>query len=742
MRGHLLLAALTVVACGRRHETCAQLAGHDDRAATIARCSAEYERTRDSAAGVAAALAHAKRGNTNALLAWADRLGDTPAAAPVWRKAAALRASRDERAAMFAAREKALAGWRALGKPGEAAYEAHEMMRAHWVASELSAALDAARRGRELAQGSDDHEMQEATFGDLFILMIGIGDDAAARKLLDTERAKVASDDREMQFYLSFYEGQLQVRARRPRAARAEYLRALDLAPAIKDSGSVRSAHYNLVEIELDLGDVLGARTELARALALVPNDPPPHVRSAAAYYTGLVELAEHTPDKARAGLAAALAESPIDDWGWQLEYLMGRANEAANELDAAAAAYGRAIAVVDRMRRKIQNDPLQLALRDRRRDPYAAAFEVAARTGRTADALAIAEQMWTRRFAEELAAPVEPAGENDHVAARVAGLTAIAPLVTTPAGVPGAQPEPTAHDVLAFVEGRDAWWRYYRTRRGSGLERVAVPLDVIESLVATLRAHPEDRESAAKLGAALIPPSVLDDNAQPLYVVADGVLGGAPIAAFIANGRRLVEARVLAVVSSLGALTSSRPSRATSHSIVLGAPGTAPLAGATAEAQEVANRLGVRPYLGASATSDVLRGAATSSVLHIAAHGGIDPRGAFIQLADRRVDAADVIAWRIAPRLVVLASCASGARPGRTMWGAMGAAFIANGSAAVVASLWSVGDAETRRFIDAFYATGGATRPALALALAQRRAIAQGRPVSTWAPFVVLGAS
>jgi CHAT domain-containing protein len=761
----LLLSAIVcgfavgaAAACRPATERCADLAKRDDLVKTIARCTAEFDRTRDVAAGVAAARAHAKRGDDEAVLAWADRLGSAAAAAPVWRSAANVLGKRGDRVRMLTARHNALAGWRTLRKPGEAAYEAHQIMRAHWEASELAPALEAARLGRDLALASDDHEMQLATFADMFTLLIGIGDNDGARTLLEAQRTKMTADDHQMHFYVSFYDGQLQLRSQRPATARAAYLRVLELAPAVKDPASVRSAYYNLVEIELDLGDVARARDQLAHALALVPKDAPSHARSAAAYYTALVELADKAPEKARAALTPALADDPIDDWRWQLEYLEGRTLEALNDLDGAAAAYARSIAVVERMRREIASDPLQLVLRDRRRQPYEAAFDLAARRNRTADALAVANAMWTRRFAEEFAAePEQPGapeqgGASDPLGARVAGLTALAPAVVTAPLIASSasataalasDDDQASHDVIAFIEAHGAWWRYHRTHKAMGLEKVSLAAPQLASLVAALRTHPDDRDTAAKLGAALIPPSVLDDRTHTLYIVADGVLGGVPIAALIAGGRRLVEARPIAVVPSLAAIATPgapTPPRASSQPIVLGPPSDARLAAARTEAGEVAKALGVQPYTGEAATSERLRQAATARVLHVAAHGGIDSRGAFIDLADRRVDAADVLAWHLAPHTVVLASCSSGARPGRTLWGAMGAAFLANGSAAVVASLWPVGDEDTRRLLTAFYAAGGANQPALALAQAQRQAIAEGRPVSAWASFVVLG--
>lgn len=73
-------------------------------------------------------------------------------------------------------------------------------------------------------------------------------------------------------------------------------------------------------------------------------------------------------------------------------------------------------------------------------------------------------------------------------------------------------------------------------------------------------------------------------------------------------------------------------------------------------------------------------------------------------------------------------------------MWGSLGAAFLAAGSEAVLASLWSVEDELARAFVSRFYSEGGATNSAAALARTQRAFIAAGSPPSSWGPFVHFG--
>jgi CHAT domain-containing protein len=145
-------------------------------------------------------------------------------------------------------------------------------------------------------------------------------------------------------------------------------------------------------------------------------------------------------------------------------------------------------------------------------------------------------------------------------------------------------------------------------------------------------------------------------------------------------------------------------------------------------------------PLLGAGANRAALQQARAVGLLHVAAHGGIAPAGAFIRLADGDVTVTDVMRWSLAPRVVVLASCASGARSGGSLWGAMGGAFLSAGSRAVIATLWSVEDAATAAIVRAFYAGHGDQHPHAALAAAQRQAIAAGVAPRQWAGFVALG--
>jgi len=79
-------------------------------------------------------------------------------------------------------------------------------------------------------------------------------------------------------------------------------------------------------------------------------------------------------------------------------------------------------------------------------------------------------------------------------------------------------------------------------------------------------------------------------------------------------------------------------------------------------------------------------------------------------------------------------------ATPGEEMWGSLSSAFLAAGSRTVIASLWSVNDEDTRRFMVELYRSPPTLNPAAALARTQRALIRDGQPPSRWAAFLALG--
>lgn len=750
--GLLALSALASVGCKKGGEACASLDAERAPERALAVCRGEAERAgaqgdavRQARAAVAVVNALTALKDDAGVIAWAARVGDLPGAAKVWRRAAQAHERREEPQAMKAALRRSAALWEQAAQPGEGAYDLHLLRQQLFAEGQLLPALELARRERQLALTSDDAVMRWASFQGLFALLDEIGDYAGAKALLREQQARTDPKDTPSMRSLRFCEGLMFFREGRLELAKLAYRDALAMVDPETPAEELRPDYYNLVEIEVLLGDLAAAEQHLAAAVASLTAEADVNARSARAFFTALVALAKGEPGAAEAALAPALAPAPAPApaafWAWQLEELFGKVLEAQGKGEQALAAYRRSIVVIEAMRRELAVDALQVALRERKRAPYEAAFELLARRGEVAAAMQVARAMWQRGFVESFDVPAgEGDGSSDAAAARLRGLSSLAPQLAGEA--PGQAPGRSA-DVLAFVEARGALWRYQRRGGEPTLERLALAAAEARQLVSALRANPDDAATAGRLAEALLPAPrrpLSGERTLPLAVIADASLAGLPFAALRRGGRFLVEERTLVYWPSLEHVGRADPAAAAAPGPVAVLAPSSGLAAARQEALELSAGLGATPRLGDAATIAALKDSSAAQLLHLAAHGGLSPGGAFVRLADGEVTATDIVTWKVAPRVVVLASCASGARPSGSMWGALGGAFLAAGSEAVVATLWSVEDAATAALVRGFYAAGGARDPAAALAEAQRRAIAAGVSPRQWAAFVTLG--
>jgi CHAT domain-containing protein len=157
-------------------------------------------------------------------------------------------------------------------------------------------------------------------------------------------------------------------------------------------------------------------------------------------------------------------------------------------------------------------------------------------------------------------------------------------------------------------------------------------------------------------------------------------------------------------------------------------------------EANAVISLVDAIQKTGSDATIAALRAAENAALLHVIGHSGVDHDGGYLVLADGHVTAADIVGWGVRPRLVVLPTCASAATSKHDMWGSLAVAFLAAGSANVVATLFSVEDAHAVAFTKAFYAHQGSRDPVGAVSAAQREMIANRLSTSVWSAFVVVG--
>ncbi|MFP5288292.1 MAG: CHAT domain-containing protein, partial [Thermoanaerobaculia bacterium] len=745
-RAWALALAGALAGCGKSGlQECLDLNDAQRYEEAARRCEEVYASEGEAEAGVAAARAHYYLGHPDETLAWRDRLAKAGRTRPgIEALAAAVHQQRGEVEEAERAYRRDLAVSRAAGDSRRAADNLYRLFYLTWGRASHRETFLLASEALQEATKAQNRELQALAAHALFASLFEVGDLPGARNALETARELIGADDRAAQASFLNNLGTVLFAEGRLALARSRFEQALEQEAGLTKE-FLRGVHLNLTEVHLALGDAGRAAHHVGLAWKhLEPGQPVPPAFHA---YRARVALVQGRPGDAAADLAKALSEDPEPEWAWQLEYQQGRVAEARGDLPAAEAAYRRSIATVEEMRRSLAFDELKTWLLDERRQPFEALFRLQAAAGRAREALATAEHAQARTFldaflhASSSAAAPKPGSSLQ----RIEGLESLLPAMSE-SPVAALQPIDRVlasfggRHGLVYFEAADSLW-LVAVAGGEARLHTLAPRAEVRLLADRFLAHPEDARAADRLGGILLPAGSLPEPGRTVHVVADGLLGNLPFAALRREGRYLVEYHPLLFLPSLSALAALEASRRESPGppLVLADP-QGNLPAATAEGLEVAKLLGGTALTGGKALSGELAKASRVRALHLAAHSGLGLRGAWLQLADRQVSASEIVTGRIGPRLVVLASCSSGARPGRQMWGSLGAAFLAAGSRAVLASLWSIEDERARELVLRFYAEGGVSDPAGALARAQRVAIGQGLSPNQWAPFVVFG--
>lgn len=722
-----------------------------DRAAEV--CTQAFEATGTLVAGLGAAEAAKQLGRHQEALTWVDRLGDEDQATDIWLIAADVHRARGESELERRAYRNDLAARRRLGSHHEAALSAYNLFYLAWADGDFRAALDWARQTHDEAVAAADHEWQLAAFEALASVLYEIGDLERTERVLEVIEERHEPSEAEVRARLLLTRGAVLLDQGRYALSRDALKRALDAAPSTVGRSFRRSVQLNLTDIALNLGELPQAHQALAAALNEA--EPDGRRRTALLYYGAWLARSEERYDVAHTSLERALGEDPPASWAWLLENEMGRVEEGRGEPARAEAAFLRAVEHLESLRHQLEIDELKTWLLERKRRPYEALFRLRATTDRPEAALEIAERAKARTFLDAFIGQASPSAEaeGDPFASSqsaVDRLDALQALLPAMSESPVVAPRPI-DELLAAVRGRHILL-YFRT--GDELWAVAVDAPRVRTLrlaapwpeiareIQGLIAAPDDPRRAERLGALLLPEELLPPPGGRLHLVTDDLLGQVPFAALRRDGRYLIEDFVLAHVPSVTGLAamSERLDGDAEAAWVLGDP-RGDLPQAAVEAEEVAALLGAEQRLGEAATIAVLERVSPARVVHLATHTGLGPTGPWLMLADGTVSAEQVVAARLRCGLVVLASCSSAARPGRDLWGSLAAAFLASGSRAVLASLWSIDDAATRQLVKDFYSAFERQDAAAALASAQRSWIAAGRPPSEWAPFIFFGA-
>jgi hypothetical protein len=628
---------------------------------------------------------------------------------------------------------------------------ARQQGRLAWAQSRYLDAIEAFDRSVWAAKQVGDRTLEKKGLLGLFTMLQEVGDLRGARAALKEAARDAGGLDDELRMTISFNEGLLAAAEDQLQTANTAFKQVLQ-SPVLKPGSEIAwNANLNLLALALE-GGHLPLAEETSRAVETMFASGPFKQRSSSRIARGLyaaqLERLRHQPRRALALLQSLAVEAPSPQWQWRIALEQGRAYMALEQTREATDALEESARIVEALRGD-QMDDFKSWVLAQRRAPFEALFELHVGRGDHLAALQIQERVQGRTFIDAFAVNDFRGTGAAQAPRRIEALRKIYPALRASAVL--AAPLPVQElraligdvEALAFFETKQRLFVLSLHDRTPVVTAVSAPLATVRQLVARFLAAPDDPELATQLGTLLLPERIPPHRL--LHIIPSPSLGRVPFAALRRNGRCLVEDHVLAQVPSLNALVALRrhsPTLRQPATILANAAGDLPQA--EAEAQAVATQLGpnAQLFLGAQASAAHLREGQGASVLHLAVHSGVGPAGPFLDLADGPLLAGQLLEWRIAADLVVLASCASAATADPGLWGSLVASFLASGSPSVVGSLWSTEDSVSRTFVERFYAEGGAQDPAGGLARTQRAWLAERRPTGQWAAFTFYGAA
>ncbi len=621
------------------------------------------------------------------------------------------------------------------------------LSRGHQVAGRLGVALRLAELAHAQAMMSSDGEALAGALIQLGDVLGWVGEYRAALEA-DVEAIRLLSKRDEVpRARLMFHIAMVRRLLGQRREARRTLEEVSELAGAAGDHRMVVVARTNQADLALADDRLDDAEAHLQEALDVQRDWNP----------AGIVlplQLNQSVLARRRGDLQAATAA--LDRIGIHLSpegnllvaHERGLIAEAGGQLDLAERRFGDAVDLVERLRVDGPEEA-NAAFMEEYGDPYESLLALHLRRDDTRRAFATLAQVQGRMFldARMITVAETATAQRSRIrdGFRIPGLDHV--VASLPRSIIEDQRSPEA--ILAAVRGKHVF-SYFVAGESLRLltvvdgearaTSVAVDLERLQWLIDDFRIRPDDPMAADALGSVLLPPESLPSPPARIHIVPVGPLLRVPFAALRVSGERLLDRyEVVYAPSVTGLATMTAELNAPVGPGLVVADTRSDLKHAGIESQFVVQDTGAVPRLGPKATVAALRAADNQPLLHVIAHSGLGLRGGYLALADGRVTAADILAWRVGPRLVVLPTCASAATIRTEMWDSLAAAFLAAGSQHVVATLASVQDRVAADFTQQFYRANGLRDPVGGVTRALR-AMARRYPVADWSPFVVAG--
>lgn len=725
----------------------------DARAArrVIADCTRAARTTGSADAQVIAVRTQHGLGDVDAVLA-AAAAAEGKAAPRLWVLAGEAEMARDRPREARGWYARALAAQR-LTDPRRAANTAARLADLELAGGALDAAIDFQHQSQVLAAAGGDGELSALMTLTLAGILLDVGDVRAAATTLATMTDQVRPRSSFYREYLATA-GELDAADGRTATAAASFeLCVRDLSP-LENALTQLRCHTGLAALAIAEGrgrDAI-ARQHLDLAAGyLAPTEHDygvdPDRAAELAWMRARVDLRGDDPAAAAAAFATLreLADQPLGAaTASRVAFTIGRVLAERDDAAEAERWFARAADAVEQLRDGTHYRELRRSLPRELRAPAEALFVLRARAGDGAGALAAMERALDRDFVDQLAAGVSGDGglaTDDRIAAGERRAKARQALDRRPA--PVFEPAAAGVTIIGFFAADGDLWRVRVAGGAPEVVRIA-PLAELAAMVKAVRIDP-GAPAARTLRQRLLPDDVLPPPDELVVIVPDPYLEGVRFAALGGSGGYLIERNpiILAPTFAMAAGAGRIPaSELEPIAVVLGNPDEKqrPLAQVAAEAADVGRLLRVEPIVGAAANRAAVQKARRAKVLHVASHGSTRDDGTIISLGDGDFGTADVLELDLAPELVVVASCTSAATRPDAMWTSIAAAFLVNGSGAVVGATASIPDDVAREIVVDLHRHAATDGPVRGLAFALRAAIARGTPVRSWSAFAVLG--
>ncbi len=716
----------------------------------IETCDRAYRRTGSDDALLVRVRAQLIAGDLDAVIAAADHAKGS-AAPRLWHLAgdAELNRQHPAEARRWYERSLAVQRTRDAKRAGNSAARIADIAAA---ANEFDGAIRFQYQAVALAEIADDQEARNVMGLGLANLLLDVGDARTARAALANLGSSVATDSVFYRDYLLAM-GEVETIAGRTSAAAASFDRCVEAPPVNANPRTQLRCHVGRAAL-IAQGARPGSDEEALRAI----DDATRYVGATDRMFgadsnrivelrwmRALVDLRAGRPDAARtilAGIATSELGAPMNA---RVHHASARAMMAAGRSEEAEALFRDAAAAFEGLRDRAQQRETLRSFPRELRAPYEAIFAIRAGAGDPLGAIAVMERALQRDFFDQLAAGVV-GDERTH---RETSSATLARRVGEAERRVRAQRalESRPHDsfdptlirgaVLGFFAAEGSLWRVWITDGRLQLSRIAT-LEVLAPLVAAVREDP-DEPAGGRLREFLLPGSILPPAGTLLTIVPDPFLEGVRFASLRGRDAYLIERHPILIAPTFATTINVTQDEPSQPAVVLGDP-DATLPSARAEATAVAALLHVDAQVGQAANQHAIARARRASVLHVASHGSIRDDGTSISLAGFELGAAEVIDLGLAPDLAVVASCASAATRPDGMWTSVTAALLASGAGVVVGALGSIPDDAAAEIVVDFYRRAPNDGPAVALADAQRAAIARGTPARTWSAFAAFG--